>query len=210
MSIALCRKSYQEGFNARLAQLVTSVGIKQAATASKFRPFVDPLLRGQMKTLGERVYRDSRNPNVGVLRGLISSFLPGYDQLRATNHMRETYLRNMARIKQDMAMHPGSRPHAIRQIQELTKHYRANMGENFADIGATVQPRINAARNIGIGAGVAGAGAGGAMGGRAFGQMEGNQSHRAEMSNMPLMERLKFLVMPQKTTQAHRPWNPLQ
>ena len=144
--------------------------IKRALNPWKAGAGAAPFIDKELAAIGERYFHNSfKSP--GVMKGLVSTMMPSYRQLKNVHEL----------LASGVPMeHPS--------VQEA-----------LTAIGATVKPReqfVNRAVAGGVGLGVGGLALGAYN--RTKGQEEGQRSTADAMGGMPMMDRLRYLLAPQR------------
>lgn len=160
--------AFREGFHRKLASLIRVGHTKQALNPRFAGAAAAHALNPEAIALGGRLFHDSYR-NPNILTALKSNLLTGYGQLRAAHELLD-------------------RPHTADELNHA-----------FNNIGHTAKPRIDFANRAvagATGAGVAGLGAAAVY--KARGQREGQNNLAQTFGQLPLMERLKYLLAPQQ------------
>ena len=164
--------------------LKAAYGMRKSAGPTAARTAMSALRKRELAALGEKIFRQAKSP-ASPLQGLKSVILPGYGQMGALRHLIASYpamLRNAA---------PADRP----MVQKL---FRQQLEQAFAGIGEVAEPKIKFWQTTAPLVGGATAGMGlGLAGGAAGGALQRQRDVEGRLANMPLWDRMKYLVMPQ-------------
>lgn len=182
MSKTLEVQCFEDGIR-RGFQKIASGRIKSAAAATG-RAAMSALRKRELAALGERLFREMKAP-AGPMQGLKAAILPGYGQMGSLRHLIASYptmLRNAAPVDRPM----------------VKKLFQQQLQQHFTDIGGAAEPKIKMWRRTAPLVGGATAGMGlGLAGGSAAGAVQRQRDVENKITNMPLWDRMKYLVMPQ-------------
>ncbi len=180
MSKPLEIQSFEQGV--RQGLLRAAFGMPKSARAARI--LLDPLRRKELAALGERLFRESVNPTT-PLAGLRSATMPGFGQVKSVRDLISRYP-TMYRTAP-----PADRAAVKRMFQQ-------QLGQQFAEIGHVAKPKLDFwGRTMPMaGAGTAGMGLG-LAGGAAGGAVSRQREVEDQLQNMPMWDRMKYLLLPQ-------------
>jgi hypothetical protein len=180
----LSNQAYCDGFVRGLSrQMEKGVEKSAGAAATAASVAIPAFRRKEMAALGERLLREStRAPD--VWSGLKAVVRPGYGQIEQVRNMRSQFARLLSRA------HPADR-------QALQRNMQQQLEQAYAEIGAVAEPKINFwGKTVPTVAGVGAGAAGGMALGTGFGKIREQGNIEDRLQNMPLLDRLKYLVLP--------------
>lgn len=154
---------------------------------------------------GKLVFNKIRS-NPSSLSGLYHSILPGFNQVRSLNDELRLFKRQVAGAAKTYGASKSPVDRAA--VESMHRAHTGRMSELYAALGKTAEPRHTLYSKTIPGVTLAGGGIGaGAYGGNFVGNNQGQNARDAEMrktiSELPLLERLKYLVSPKNFT-AHK------
>lgn len=187
MSKKLKRECFQQGFERCIAKLastaIKSAGDAPLTAAVKVLPaaakaLINPAELLELRGLGSKIYQGATQ-GANPIKALYNSALPAYGQLSRMKGLQSTLA----------GLDPADPAHAA-----ITSH----IAQQLAEIGHAARPRLRTMRNIGLGATAAAGGAAGYAGGTIMGHNSGESDTLQGMSQLPLMDRLRYLISPDK------------
>jgi len=182
MSKPLEVQCFEDGIREGFRKIASGRPIKSAGAAS--RVAMSALRRRELAAVGEKLFRQMKAP-ADPIQGLKAALLPGYGQMGSLKHLIASYpqmLRNAT---------PADRP-------MVKKLFQQQLNQHFVDIGGVAEPKMKmwnrtvplvGGATVGMGLGLAG----GSTAGSALRQRDVEN----KITNMPLWDRMKYLIMPQ-------------
>lgn len=196
----LAKKAFAEGFARRQQQLAS--GLVKSAIPSRAGMFIDPRRAPFVEALGRDLFKKVKSDK-GLLSGLRASMLGGYEGYDRLGWAQRNYVDQMRALQKKLraAKSVGSAT-AVTSVQKEMARAKATFNDTskrlYQEVGTTAEgrmPIIDTALPAAGAAGLAGAGAYGV--GSALGHRDQKLEDAQQLSQMPLLERLRHVFAPQ-------------
>lgn len=196
----LAKKAFAEGFARRQQQLAS--GLVKSAIPSRAGMFIDPRRAAYVEALGRDLFKKVKSDK-GLWSGLRASMLGGYEGYDRLGWAQRNYVDQMRALQKKlrMARSVGSTS-ATSAVEAEMARAKATFNDTskrlYQEVGATAEgrmPIIDTALPAAGAAGLAGAGAYGV--GSALGRRDQKLEDARQLSQMPLLERLRHVFAPQ-------------
>ena len=175
---SLDNRWFREGFFRGLEKQMQGM-TKSAGTGAA----IPPGARGEMIALGKRLFRESTNPT-DVWSGLKAVIRPGHGQLENIRSLRQNFADVLRRVS------PADRV-------AIQRAFQRQLEQAYADVGAYAKPKMDFwEKTVPLAGGIGAGAAGGMAGGMALGSIREQQNSEERLQNMPLLDRLKYVLFP--------------
>lgn len=166
--------------------------------------FLNPKRTPELALLGQRLFAESHHqPN--PVKGLLSTGLAGYGQLRDLHALRGTHIKELGALNKGLArLTAGSAEHnnLAQYIANKLQTFKAMKRQRLAEVGAVAEPRIKFFSKT---LPMAALGGGALAGGSVIGNLGGTARAQQDVSQAPFAERLNYLLHPNDIQRPARP-----